>query len=303
MKKYLVLFFLVLIVSNCNDGDIITFELDFEDTFNYCTEFDDLVFYKTKSDPGESLSLQLSSPSTTIEDLLEVDSDGTLTTNFSLNGSTNVFNYRTYGSDPSNVFCNLIPTNIDIISDSQSDDGSVEITTIMTEDDNDDIPAELEDLNGNGNLDDDDTDGDGLPNYLDEDDDGDNVKTSSENPNYSATNGLTEAQDSDLDGIPDYLDDDDDNDGVLTIDEESDTQDQNPLNDVTDNSFGADYLNDQVSTVVPATAYREHTINQTYEITVTVSDFNFEVLQQDVLDFGTLSGAPSTSRTVTPEFN
>ncbi|MDX1702030.1 MAG: hypothetical protein R3250_15500, partial [Melioribacteraceae bacterium] len=204
---------------------------------------------------------------------------------------------------PGGVFCNDIPVNVIITNDSQSDSGSVTVTTLLTEDDNDGIPAELEDINENGDLDDDDSDGDGLPNYLDDDDDGDNVSTSAENPNYSASNGLTEAQDSDQDLIPDYLDTDDDGDGVLTRDEENETVDQNPVNDITDNTIGPDYLNDQVSTETPATAFRIHTIKQTYTVTAIVSDFSFPNLNQDELDFGTLDPAPTNERTVIPDFN
>ena len=43
--------------------------------------------------------------------------------------------------------------------------------------DGDGIPSYLEDLNGNGDLYDDDTDGDGFPNFLDNDDDGDGFLT------------------------------------------------------------------------------------------------------------------------------
>ena len=74
----------------------------------------------------------------------------------------------------------ISPLHIVVISNESSDTGTVIFTTQLTEDDNDGIPAEYEDVNGNGNLIDDDTDGDGLPNYLDVDDDGDNVLTTAE---------------------------------------------------------------------------------------------------------------------------
>jgi len=300
MRKLIFIFCISVFLTSCNDGDIITVDLDFDDTFSYCGE---LVFYKTKSDPAESLSLKLTSPVTTIEDLIDVDPDGTKITEFTLNGTSNVFNYRSYNNNPNNVFCNDIPANVTIISDSQSDDGSVVVNSLLTEDDNDGIPAELEDINENGDLDDDDTDGDGLPNYLDDDDDGDNVSTAIENPNYSASDLLTNAQDSDADTIPDYLDTDDDGDGVLTRDEENETQDQNPTNDITDNTIGPDYLNDQVSIETPATAFRIHTIKQTFTISAVVSDFSFPNLNQDELDFGILDPSPTTERTITPDFN
>lgn len=309
MRKLLFIFCIPALLINCNDGDIITIDLDFDDTFEFCEVNDESVlFYKTRSDPSESLSIKLG---TSIEDLIELDDDNQLVSSeesFTINGSTNTFYYRTYSETlPTSYFCEAITPNVNIISNSESASGRVTVTTLLTEDDNDTIPAELEDLNENGDLEDDDSDNDGIPNYLDDDDDGDNVPTRSENPNYSASSGLTEAQDFDLDGTPDYLDTDDDGDDVLTRDEENDTQDQDPTNDITDNTIGPDYLNDQVSTTVTATALREHTIKQTYTITAFVSDFSFPNLNQDALDFGTLtidSQEPCPcERTITPDIN
>lgn len=63
----------------------------------------------------------------------------------------------------------------------------------------------LEDLNGNGEVLDDDTDGDGIPDYADQDDDGDGVLTRDEDidGDLDPTN-----DDTDGDGIPNYLDSD-----------------------------------------------------------------------------------------------
>lgn len=305
MRKLFYFLSVCFLLTGCNDGDIITVDIDFEDTFDYCGE---LVFYKTKSDPSESLSLQLNA---TIEDFIELNNDNMLVNpseSFTINGSSNTFFYRTYNTTlPSSYFCQEITPNITITNNSESTTGTVTVTTILTEDDNDGIPAEIED----DNLDEDDdpstnpkdTDGDGIPDYLDDDDDGDNVPTATENPNYSISSGFADAQDTDGDTTPDYLDTDDDGDGVLTRDEENESVDQNPTNDITDNIIGADYLNDQISETVIATAYRAHTIKQTFTITVDITDFNLPPLTQDDYEFGTLSPAPSQTRTITPEFN
>ncbi len=113
------------------------------------------------------------------------------------------------------------------------------------DEDGDTILTLDEDLNGNGNLEDDDTDGDGIPNYRDADDDGDTVDTMFEDieallglettPSGSTTDGtdtgtfvcsvdefspnLVVGDDTDGDGRDNYLDPDDDDDGCLTIDE------------------------------------------------------------------------------------
>jgi len=65
----------------------------------------------------------------------------------------------------------------------------------------------------------DDFDGDGIPDYLDEDDDGDTIPTAAENPDPNGDGIPLDAQNTDGDHRPDYLDVDDDNDGVLTIHE------------------------------------------------------------------------------------
>ncbi|WP_242084720.1 hypothetical protein [Aestuariivivens sediminis] len=293
--------FVVLLIgfcfqTSCDDGDILTIEFDFDDTFKTCG---DLVFYKTKSDPSESLSLAVTDVN--FEDLFDVMPGETL----NVTSNSNTFNYRTYSNTtlPSTLFCNDIPpSEINIKEDYESANDTATFTITLSEDDNDGIPAEYEDLNNNGDYEDDDTDNDGIPNYLDQDDDGDNVFTATEKPNFTDQDGLANAQDTDGDGTPDYLDTDDDNDTVLTRDEESVDQDNNPTNDIKDPNVGADYLNKDVALSVPAVGYREHTIYQTFTISLYIENVNLEVITQD-FDFGTLdNSATSKTRTLTPDF-
>ena len=305
MRKLIALLFVLTCFLSCDDGDVITVELDFDDTLSACGE---LVFYNIKEEPFESLSLKITNPTTTIESLTEVDENGELLSTqeiYEIDGSSNQFNYRTYNGNPSNLFCNDIPpSNIQILEDMNSTSGTAIIDISLVEDDNDGIPAELEDINGNGDLTDDDFDGDGLPNYIDADDDGDNVLTRDEidTDNLDGDdNPLTNPMDTDGDGRADYLDTDDDGDEVDTIDEENINQDNNPTNDFTDPAI-ADYLNPAVSSTVAATAYREHIISQEFTIRITV-DASFPTLNYDSLDFGTLEDPGLTStRLVTPEF-
>lgn len=112
----------------------------------------------------------------------------------------------------------------------------------------DTIATALEDLNGDGNLENDDTDGDGIPNFLDNDDDGDMVLTSFEyvfnsGRNTDTTNAIL---DTDNDGIPNYLDNDDDGDGVLTINEDYNGN-NNPGDDDTNANGIADFLESSVA--------------------------------------------------------
>jgi len=273
VKNIVWLFISFFILFGCDDGDVITVEFEFEDTFNACG---DLVFYKTRNDPDQSFSLLLTSPALTLEDLVETEPDAanpdmdlvTLVQSeyvYTLNETTNIFNYRTYSSLPASPFCNDIPpADLNVTQNDISGGGIATITVVLTEDDGDGIPADLDvDINNNN-----DTDSDGIPNYLDVDDDGDNVLTRTElvdlDPNTdNDDNPLTNPLDTDGDGIPNYLDEDDDGDGVNTIDEEKEpTVDQNPVNDITNPAVGPDYLNALVAEGVPATAYRPHPITQ-----------------------------------------
>ncbi|REE81809.1 FKBP-type peptidyl-prolyl isomerase-like protein [Lutibacter oceani] len=69
--------------------------------------------------------------------------------------------------------------------------------------DNDGILSINEDIDGDGNVKNDDTDSDTIPNYLDSDDDGDGILTKDEDANED---GDPTNDDTDGDGIPDYLD-------------------------------------------------------------------------------------------------
>ncbi len=69
--------------------------------------------------------------------------------------------------------------------------------------DNDNVPNMVEDLNQDGDPTNDNTDGDNIPNFWDDDDDNDGVKTIDEDTNHD---GDPTNDDSDGDGIPNYLD-------------------------------------------------------------------------------------------------
>ena len=65
MKKFSAL--LLLLIFSCNDGDVITESIEFGDTFEACGE---LVLFKTKSEPSESISFQITD-NITVAGLLE----------------------------------------------------------------------------------------------------------------------------------------------------------------------------------------------------------------------------------------
>ncbi|MCF6222097.1 MAG: hypothetical protein L3J34_00080 [Flavobacteriaceae bacterium] len=76
---------------------------------------------------------------------------------------------------------------------------------IIADSDNDWVVNNDEDIDGDGDVKNDDTDEDGIPNYLDIDDDGDGILTKNEDANGD---GDPTNDDTDGDGIPDYLDKD-----------------------------------------------------------------------------------------------
>lgn len=312
MRKILYILCFGILLTTCDDGDVIEVTLDFNDTFSQCGE---LVFFKINGSTSETLSIQFNND-LTVEQILDVGDDFIYEETFPL-GNTNVFNYRSYSSLPvsaSNVlFCNDVPpSNLNIERDEVSISGEVTIRTVLVEDDNDGIPAEIEDenLDGDNNpaTNPTDTDQDGIPDYLDIDDDGDNVLTIEESVNYTAENGFDSALDTDGDGDYNYLDPDDDGDGVLTRDEESVTADLDPTNDRTisdDNPDSIpDYLNDQITTSVTATEYREHRITLTYTVSAILTNISLPSITQQTLDFGTLvDDAVSATRVEDTIFN
>lgn len=108
--------------------------------------------------------------------------------------------------------------------------------------DADTVATADEDVNNDSNLANDDTDGDGIPDYIDNDDDGDLILT---NVEYVFGRALA-LLDTDNDGIPNYLDNDDDGDGVLTIDEDYNNN-NNPLDDDTNGNSIPDFLEEEVA--------------------------------------------------------
>jgi hypothetical protein len=121
-----------------------------------------------------------------------------------------------------------------------------DLVLTLPDSDNDGISDSNEDLNTNGDLNDDDTDEDDIPNYLDDDDDGDGVDTLTEITGIGAGLQSFAFIDTDEDLIENYLDDDDDGDGVLTIDEDYNNN-GSPLDDDTDNSGVPDFLESNIS--------------------------------------------------------
>ena len=151
-----------------------------------------------------------------------------------------------------NAFTNLNYTNIAVNTETLYANVNGEIKSVVlrvidcnSDYDLDSVDTANEDLNADTNLANDDTDLDGMPNFIDNDDDGDMILTDVE---YVFARNVASAVvilDTDSDGIPNYLDSDDDGDGLLTINEDYNGN-NNPADDDTNANSIPDYMENAV---------------------------------------------------------
>ena len=231
MKKILFLVLALLVVS-CDDGDFIIEELSFDsnEIDNACGQ---LTLYKISETGTEALILEINGNDGSF---LRDNENQVDTTNFTINNTSIKVLYRIFDNKVSaDYFCqNVPPTTPQVTEEWFAPSGTIQVVTTLVEDDQDKIPFAEEGavVLADGTIDkanSQNTDGDAFPDYLDLDDDGDNVPTSEE---IDIVDNVLVFRDTDGDGIPNHLDPDDDNDGVLTIDEDL-NGDGNPANDTT----------------------------------------------------------------------
>ncbi|WP_103067955.1 hypothetical protein [Aquimarina sediminis] len=274
MKKLFSFLFLLLILISCDDGDIIITSFEFDDAdLQLCkgAKDNEFVFYKINETINEAISYNF---------IDETYSETIATPTpilIKLSEANNNLIYRSFNVKVTgDYFCDNIPSS-EILIDEElvGISGTAEIVNeIITEDDNDGIDAEDEDLNKNGNLEDDDTDNDGIPNYKDQDDDNDNILTSVEIPNDIPDND--EPRDTDGDGIPDYLEEDDDDDGILTRNEDA-NENGNPRDDRDPDSGKLFYLDSESTNIAVSVAPSlDNSIQTTYRTKVSIIDLVFD---------------------------
>ncbi len=283
------------IIAACDDGDVAVQSFDFEDQpLAYCNSDQSILFYVRNSSKTEAVLADLT---VNLNNLLN---PGIL--NYDLAGSTNNATYRIFDASAGpEYFCSAIPpTSPNVVEQYTAVSGRAELFVVVSKDDLDDVSTDDElPL-------DQDTDGDGIFNYIDFDDDGDNVPTAFELDLFNTdgdNNPLTNPLDTDEDGIPNYLDSDDDGDGILTIDEDL-NGDLDPTNDFTDPNVGPDYLNATVNLNTSQPLYREHTYQAVSGIDLTLLDLVLtasgrEVIKE-VLFMGSLPNFLTTTITQTP---
>jgi hypothetical protein len=129
-----VLISLSLLLFSCNDGDIITVELEFDQILKRCGDAnsENYVVYDTKENPFESLTLLF--PGSNTNDLIFNPINSPHTGSFNINQNSIRFNYRTYDGDMSNLICaDIPPSDINIIDDYEATSGLVTYTSTFVD--------------------------------------------------------------------------------------------------------------------------------------------------------------------------
>ncbi|MDO1500838.1 hypothetical protein Q2T40_11925 [Winogradskyella maritima] len=287
MRYLLIVLIFSFLVQSCDDGDIITVELDFEETLSLCEDnVESYLFYNVKDNPDESLSLVF--PRSGNDDIFEPTVSPSSKT-LQINGSTERFNYRTYNQEPS--FCNIIDDpNTVVLEDFEASAGTAEFTTVFADNDNDGILATDEGFNTIDPSMSTDTDADGIADYIDQDDDNDNIPTRDEDDNEDGDNNpFTNPRDTDNDGTPDYLDNDDDNDGTLTRfeDENGDGPQNGDIVDINDPNSLPRYRDVSVSDAFEGAPLLNNSFTRVRDITVKILNAGLEIISATEIPLGT----------------
>jgi len=289
--KYLFSFCLIVCLFSCDDGDIIvtTFDFDQETPLSLCQQDNENVLYYIDPTTNEAISFEfnLGGFDGTFPGLVEPEP---IVLNIN---NTNRITYRKLSSQPDgDYYCLQVPPSSPQVLEEfiSTTGGTVTIRiSILEQDDNDGVPAEVEDRNGNGDLFDDDFDGDGIPDFIDIDDDNDNVLTISEELEALDDNGNIIPgvyTDTDNDGFPNYLDADDDGDGVNTINEDLNYCDDpenpalNPANDINEDGI-PNYLNADETGSVMIEVLRPNSISRTFLTQIVFNDITFQSVNSD----------------------
>jgi len=292
MRNYWFCILSAFLLCTCDDGDIITVELDFDGELERCdNNTDDLMMYDVLSDPDEALILIF--PRTEDNELMfitEIPQDNPRILDIDDNNVR--FIYRTYNASP--VFCEVLDQNTgNVTSNNSASSGSVEVFTTVEDFDNDGLPTSVEDENLDGDNDPEtnptDNDNDGIPDYRDEDDDNDNVLTIDESPDPDGNGDSSDALDTDGNGIPNYLDPDDDGDNVLTRLEDEDGN-LDPTLDFDEESSTpniARYLNAEADATFPDVGFINTSYTRRYTTTFIVMEVDLGVIRFERRTYGT----------------
>ena len=325
MKRLLFGILGLALLSSCDDGEIVVTDFDFEDSsIQFCEGPDKNVFYAINNDGiFESISLEFSN------NQLAVDENGNLEApdpideeiSFALDDQNDRIVYRLYNGDiptgSNGYFCNVVPPSSPVVVEEwiSGSGATARITSRYTDEtadadpDRDGLENSEEGWDPDGE-DHQDTDNDGIPDYLDFDDDGDNVRTivelanGSTNPDPVNDDGL---RDTDEDGVPNYLDDDDDGDGVLTRLEVDEDDLLNPTQFSSTGDEIANFLNDEQVSQIQHDEYIEHRLTRSFGFRIVIDNLQLSQTVSGATQrfgqtfvFGAYNGG-SSSETLCPD--
>ncbi len=302
IRRFFILFCFALLIA-CDDGDILTVDLDFDEELAQCDNFEEYyLVYDTREDPNEALIFIFEKGDDTNDALFTHATTEGSPAELTIDGVDTRFIYRTYNRElTADDICAVVsPGDLTVGDDYEADSGDVYVTSTIEDDDNDGVPNEDEGIAGlpdeDGIYTDSlDTDGDGIPNYLDIDDDGDNVLTENEldeDNEDEDDDPLTNPLDTDGDGIPNYLDADDDGDGVSTR-----LEDANGENGPSDDRVAVNgvlvelYLNSAEDTPYDFEDYNafENSYTRTVETTFIINNTDLTIFRTTEITLGTLT--------------
>ncbi len=297
MRLLFTLFVICVLLLSCDDGDIIVsdFNFDADSSLNLCEFEGNRKVLHIITDSNEAISFTFQQ--NILENIENIINPGTFSV--SINSSNRV-NFRRLdaSANSSEYFCQEVPpSRPNVIEEFVSTTGgSVEFTITRVsgpnvDTDGDGIPDIEErpvDENGNffGSVFDLDTDGDGIPNFLDIDDDNDNVRTRTEITENIEFDRIANEQgiiDTDGDGVPNYLDDDDDGDGILTRNEDLNAfEEGTPTAPVLnpENSFSnigiPNYLDPEATDSIEVDFFLENRVSRRFNITVVFNNITLQ---------------------------
>lgn len=267
MKNVFCLVIVAFLLISCDDGDLIVTDFNFDNKkLQWCEDSDSQVLFNLNNDQvHEAIAFRFSLDNENPQFLVSEEGETTIPLS-----SENQIIYRVFdGEVESSYFCNAIPpVSPKVVEEYRTTSGGeVLITTSLlnnTDHDGDGVLSTQE-----GTTSEKDTDGDGIPDYLDIDDDGDNILTRVE-IEVTATNSVNNFPDSDNDGTPDFLDADDDNDGTPTRNEDWNLN-NNPADDRNEDGL-PHYLNPAITDSFEVTTNRENIISRGFRYQVTVEN-------------------------------
>jgi len=297
--RRVILLMIIAVCLSCDDGDIIVsdFNFDADSSLNLCefennrkvlhivTESNEAISFTFDENILEKIENVVVDP---VEFIVEID-------------NSNRINYRRLSAsvESNDYFCQLIPPGQPtVIEEFVSTTGGTAIFTISrtsgddVDTDSDGIPdldERATDSEGNfiGDVFGLDTDQDGIPNFLDIDDDNDNVLTITE---IGGERAPDIALDTDQDDIPNYLDADDDGDGVLTRNEDLNALengtppnqiDLNPRNDDSNQDGIPNYLDANISEEVIVDFFRDNVVSRNFNITVVFNNITLQNIENE----------------------